>query len=101
MTWGVYKKTKELRGGDILDIFSGLLGVITAPIRAIGGAIGNAIKPGAGDDFKRGMDMVIKPVQQVVSGLTGGGAPIQNRGTPITQRRFIPRLDSSSEDESF
>ena len=97
MTWGVYKKSKELRGGGILDIFGKVLGVVTAPIREIGGAIGNAIKPGAGDDFKKGFDMVINPVKA----LTGGGYPMQNPGSSIRNKRYIPRLDTSSEDETF
>ena len=104
MTWGVYKKSKELRGGGILDIFGKVLGVVSAPIREIGGAIGNAIKPGAGDDFKKGFDMVINPVQDAVgvaSGLFGGGYPKQNPGTSIRNKRYIPRLDTSSEDETF
>ena len=98
MTWGVYKKSKELRGGGILDIFGKVLGVVSAPIRAIGGAIGNAIKPGAGDDFQKGMDMVLNPVQQALS---GGGYPVQNPGSAIRNKRYIPRLDTSSDDETF
>ena len=100
MTWGIYKKTKELRGGGIGSLFSGLLNLIATPIRAIGGAIGNAIKPGAGDDFKKGMDMVLNPVNKFVNGLTGGGAPRQNYGSTLNRNRYIPRLDTSSDDDT-
>ena len=64
MTWGIYKKHRELRGGGI---FSTLLNAISAPIKLIGKGIGNAIKPGAGDDFVKGYDSVISKF--------GGGAP--------------------------
>ena len=90
MTWGIYKKHRELRGGGI---FSTLLNVLSAPIKLIGKGIGNAIKPGAGDDFVKGYDSVIKAV--------GGGAPLQNNGSTLKYNKMIPRLDDSDSESSF
>ena len=90
MTWGIYKKHRELRGGGI---FSTLLNAISAPIKLIGKGIGNAIKPGAGDDFVKGYNSVIKAV--------GGGAPLQNNGSTLKYNKMIPRLDDSDSESSF
>ena len=63
MTWGIYKKKKQLRGGGIgTDLFQDMLNLIAVPVGVIGQTIGNLIKPGAGDDFKMGYDSVIEEV---------------------------------------
>ena len=97
MTWGIYKKTRELNGGGFLDIFGKVLKAVTTPIRALGKTIGNAIKPGAGDDFEKGFNMVVDPVSNFV----GGGAPLQNKGSPLRYNKMIPRLDDSDDDSTF
>ena len=33
MTWGIYKKTRELNGGGFLDIFGKVLKAVTTPVR--------------------------------------------------------------------
>ena len=90
MTWGIYKKHRERRGGGI---FSTLLNAISAPIKLIGKGIGNAIKPGAGDDFVKGYDSVISKF--------GGGAPRQNYGSNLRYNKMIPRLDDSDTESEF
>lgn len=97
MTWGIYKKTRELNGGGFLDIFGKVLKAVTAPIREAGRWIGNKIKPGEGDNFVKGFDMVIDPVSNFV----GGGAPLQNKGSPLRYNKMIPRLDDSDDDSTF